>query len=335
MRDRTDRGPTVTAAGRLATLADVAILAGVSKATASRVLSRPELVSPDTAARVLAAARKLGFVPNRAARQLARGRSGVVAVVVPTLDNAFFTPIIAGAQAAAGRADLQLTVAVHPLAEVGELVAFERLSHQVDGFIVVAPRGADDVVRLAIGHKPTVLVDREVTGASSVVADTATAFGALVSRFVEQGHERIAYLGGPDGSWQNRQRTAAVVAAAGGLAELTVLGPYPSTFEAGVRASADVLASGATAVVPYATAIGLGLMYVLRGDEHRGRSLTVSSERMVVDALGLVGVPAIDVDGEHLGRVAAERLIEAIASGGDAERSSLRLDVPVRWPVEP
>nr|BFF14451.1 hypothetical protein GCM10025699_57540 [Microbacterium flavescens] len=159
------------------------------------------------------------------------------------------------------------------------------------------------------------LVDREVTGASSVVADTATAFGALVSRFVEQGHERIAYLGGPDGSWQNRQRTAAVVAAAGGLAELTVLGPYPSTFEAGVRASADVLASGATAVVPYATAIGLGLMYVLRGDEHRGRSLTVSSERMVVDALGLVGVPAIDVDGEHLGRVAAERLIEAIASG--------------------
>nr|BFF14452.1 hypothetical protein GCM10025699_57550 [Microbacterium flavescens] len=129
----------MTAAGRLATLADVAILAGVSKATASRVLSRPELVSPDTAARVLAAARKLGFVPNRAARQLARGRSGVVAVVVPTLDNAFFTPIIAGAQAAAGRADLQLTVAVHPLAEVGELVAFERLSHQVDGFIVVAP----------------------------------------------------------------------------------------------------------------------------------------------------------------------------------------------------
>ena len=322
----------MTGAGRLATLADVATLAGVSKATASRVLSRPELVSPDTAGRVLAAAAKLGFVPNRAARQLARGRTGVVALVVPTLDNAFFTPIIAGAQAAAGEADLQLTVAVHPLAEAGELAAFERLSHQVDGFIVVAPRGADDVVRAATGHKPTVLVDREVAGASSVVADTAAAFGSLVARFVAEGHERVAYLGGPDGSWQNVQRTAAVVEAAAGRAELTVLGPYPSTFEAGVRASDDVLASGATAVVPYATAIGLGLMFVLRADEHRDRSVTVSSERMVVDALGLVGVPAIDVDGEHLGRVAAGRLLELLAPGGPSEPTTTRLPVPVRWP---
>lgn len=322
----------MTGAGRLATLADVATLAGVSKATASRVLSRPELVSPDTAGRVLAAAAKLGFVPNRAARQLARGRTGVVALVVPTLDNAFFTPIIAGAQAAAGEADLQLTVAVHPLAEAGELAAFERLSQQVDGFIVVAPRGGDDVVRAAARHKPTVLVDREVSGASSVVADTATAFGSLVSRFVAEGHERVAYLGGPDGSWQNVQRTAAVVDAAAGRAELTVLGPYPSTFEAGVRASGDVLSSGATAVVPYATAIGLGLMFVLRADEHRGRSVTVSSERMVVDALGLVGVPAIDVDGEHLGRVAAGRLLEALASRAPSEPTTTRLPVPVRWP---
>jgi LacI family transcriptional regulator len=322
----------MTGAGRLATLADVATLAGVSKATASRVLSRPELVSPDTAGRVLAAAAKLGFVPNRAARQLARGRTGVVALVVPTLDNAFFTPIIAGAQTAAGEADLQLTVAVHPLAEAGELAAFERLSHQVDGFIVVAPRGADDVVRAATSHKPTVLVDREVAGASSVVADTATAFGSLVSRFVAEGHERIAYLGGPDGSWQNVQRTAAVVEAAAGRAELTVLGPYPSTFEAGVRASDDVLASGATAVVPYATAIGLGLMFVLRADEHRDRSVTVSSERMVVDALGLVGVPAIDVDGEHLGRVAAGRLLELLAQGEPSDPTTTRLPVPVRWP---
>jgi LacI family transcriptional regulator/LacI family repressor for deo operon, udp, cdd, tsx, nupC, and nupG len=322
----------MTGAGRLATLADVATLAGVSKATASRVLSRPELVSPDTAGRVLAAAAKLGFVPNRAARQLARGRTGVVALVVPTLDNAFFTPIIAGAQAAAGEADLQLTVAVHPLAGADELTAFERLAHQVDGFVVVAPRGADDVVRAATRHKPTVLVDREVTGVPSVVADTATAFGSLVSRFVADGHERIAYLGGPDGSWQDGQRTAAVVAATRGRAELTVLGPYPSTFEAGVRASDDVLASGATAVVPYATAIGLGLMFVLRGEGHRDRSVTISSERMVVDALGLLGVPAIDVDGGHLGRVAAGRLLELMASDAPSGATTTRLPVPVRWP---
>ncbi|MBM3715308.1 MAG: LacI family transcriptional regulator, partial [Actinobacteria bacterium] len=143
----------------MATLADVAALAGVSKATASRTLSRPEVVSPDTAARVLTAAAKLGFTPNSAARQLARGRTGVVALVVPTLDNAFFTPIIGGAQRRADEDGLQLTVAVHPLEAVRELTAFERLSRQVDGFIVVAPRGSDDLLLSAGAHKPTVLVD--------------------------------------------------------------------------------------------------------------------------------------------------------------------------------
>ena len=88
----------------MSTLADVAALAGVSKATASRALSRPELVLPETAARVLAAAEQLGFVANRAARQLARGRSGLIALVVPTLENSYFTPVIAGAQALAGGA---------------------------------------------------------------------------------------------------------------------------------------------------------------------------------------------------------------------------------------
>ena len=319
----------------MSTLADVAVLAGVSKATASRALNRPEMVLPDTAARVLAAAEQLGFVANRAARQLARGRSGLVALVVPTLDNSFFTPVIAGAQARAGEADVQLTVAVHPLSSAGELVAFERLSAQVDGFLVVAPRGPDSVVAAAAGHKPTVLVDREVAGLPSVVADTASAFGSLVGRLVDDGHERIAYVGGPDGSWQNEQRTAAVVAAAAGQAELTVLGPWPSTFAAGVGVADEVLASGATAVVPYATAIGLGLMFAL-GRSRASSSVVVSSERMVVDSLGLEGVPAIDVDGEELGRVAVGRLLELVDGGpaaGLRAGEQQRLSVPVHWPA--
>jgi len=316
----------------MATLADVAALAGVSKATASRTLSRPEVVSPDTAARVLTAAAKLGFTPNSAARQLARGRTGVVALVVPTLDNAFFTPIIGGAQRRADEDGLQLTVAVHPLEAVRELTAFERLSRQVDGFIVVAPRGSDDLLLSAGAHKPTVLVDREADGMASVVADTASAFGGLVERFAAEGHQRLLYLGGPDGSWQDGQRTAAVRAAAErGGAELSVLGPYPATFAAGVSAAEAVRASGATAVVPYATALGLGMQYALLAAGALPERLVVSSERSIVDALGLTGVPAVDVDGEQLGRAAAELLIERLARRA-APPERRRLAVPVQWP---
>ncbi|QHC58717.1 LacI family DNA-binding transcriptional regulator [Rathayibacter sp. VKM Ac-2760] len=319
----------------MATLADVAALAGVSKATASRTLSRPEVVSPDTAARVLSAAAKLGFIPNSAARQLARGRTGVVALVVPTLDNAFFTPIIGGAQRRADEDGLQLTVAVHPLEAVRELEAFDRLSRQVDGFIVVAPRGSDELLLSAGSQKPTVLVDREVDGITSVVADTASAFGALVERFTADGHERVLYIGGPDGSWQDRQRTAAVrESARRGGAELTVLGPFPATFAAGVGAAAAVRGSGATAVVPYATALGLGVQYALLSSGGVPAGLVVSSERSIVDALGLIGVPAVDVDGEELGRAAASLLIDRLGRK-DAPPERRRLAVPVRWRAGP
>lgn len=303
----------------------------MSKATASRALSRPELVAPETTERVLAAARDLGFVPNRAARELASGRSGIVALVVPTLENSFFTPIIAGAQARAEEAGMQLTVAVHPLSSPDELHAFERLSAQVDGFIVAAPRGDDATVRAAAGFKPTVLVDREIDGLTSVVADTATAFGSLVTRFIDEGHTRLAYIGGPDGSWQNGQRSLAVSAAAEGRAHLDVLGPYPATFAAGVTAAAAVIDSAATAVVPYATAIGLGVMFALRTAGIVAPAITVSSERMVVDALGFTGVPAIDVDGDELGHVAMDRLLARIGSRIPLATEQLRMPVPVRW----
>ncbi|MFG1694623.1 LacI family DNA-binding transcriptional regulator [Nonomuraea sp. NPDC049309] len=311
------------------TLADVAVLAGVSKATASRALGRPDLAAPETVARVRAAAEQLGFVPNRAATQLARGRTGVVAIVVPTLDNTFFTPIIGGAQARAAESGMQLTVAVHSLEHTSQLAAVEQLAHQVDGFLLTAPRGSDEIVRAAAAYKPTVLIDREIDGMPSTVADTATAFGRLVGWFAERGHERIVYVGGPAGSWQDRQRQAAIRAAAeeGGVT-LTMLGPYPSTFASGVAAADDVVAARATAVVPYATSIGLGLMFALmrRGVD----DVVVSSERMVVDSLGLDDVPSIDVDGEKLGQVAMDQLMTLLGERKETSGPTRhRLDVPL------
>lgn len=312
----------------MSTLSDVAAVAGVSKATASRALNGRGLVAPETADRVLAAAARLGFVPNRAARELARGRSGIIAIVVPTLDNTFFTPIIAGAQARAEEAGLQLTVAVHGLDSPG---AFAPLASQVDGFIVVAPRGSDTLVVGTSAARPTVLVDREIDGMTSVVADTASAFGTLTTWLTAKGHERIVYVGGPEGSWQDRQRTAAVQDAARRAGStLTVLGPCPATFAAGVEVTPAVLETGATAVVPYATSIGLGLLLALgtRGVEVP-RDLVVSTEPTVIEALGLEHTPAIDVDGEELGRTAMDLLARQLDAQDEPGRQ-VRLAVPVR-----
>lgn len=316
----------------MATIADVAALAGVSKATASRVFGRPDLVSDGTARRVRDAAEKLGYVPNSAARHLAGGRTGMVAFLVPTLLNAFFAPIIGGTQRRVAESGLHLTVVVNPLETVDDLTVLERLAQQVDGLIVVAPRGPDEIVAAAARRSPTVLVDREIDGIASVVADTASAFGALVERFARAGHERVVYLGGPAGSWQDRQRTAAVRSAGATTGtDVEVLGPYESTFAAGIAAAPDVRASGATAVIPYATAIGLGVQFSFLSDG--APAPVVSSERSIVDALSLDDVPAIDVDGDQLGATAAELLVGRLAGGVD-EHERRRLPVPVRWSAE-
>lgn len=173
------------------------------------------------------------------------------------------------------------------------------------------------------------LVDREIDGITSVVADTATAFATLAERLIAAGHERLVYVGGPVGSWQDRQRTAALraVGERHGV-RLDVLGPAPATFAAGIAVSASVRTLEPTAVIPYATAIGIGILHRYLADG--AEPPIVSSEREIVDALGLDVVPAIDVDGLALGTAAADALLSRIASPSlPAQR--VRHPVPVDW----
>lgn len=313
------------------TLADVAALAGVSKATASRALNpgtRP-LVLPATERRVREAADRLGFVVSRVARGLARGSTGLLGAIVPTLDNSFFLPIIAGAQARAAAADLQLTVAVDTMDDAATL---DRLVAQVDGLLLIAPHGSDEQIRAIAAQRPVVLVDREVDGVGSVVADTASAFAEVVSGLIERGHRRIAYIGGPEGSWQNRQRTSVITRAArAGGAVLSVVGPVAPTFASGVGAVEEVVSASATAVVPYSTNIGLGVIFGLRARGLRiPEDIVVSSERLVADVFAVSGTPAIDVDGEALGRQASTILLDRLQPSV-AEPPQVRLPVSLAW----
>jgi DNA-binding LacI/PurR family transcriptional regulator len=325
----------------VATLSDVAAHAGVSKATASRALGRPDLVAPATAERVRLAAAELRFVPNRGAQHLARGRTGIVSVVVPTLQNSFFTPIIAGAQTRAESAGIHVTVAVHPLQDEAGAARFEHLAAQVDGLIVVAPRGDDELVRRACALKPSVLVDREIPQMPSVSADTAGAFATLVGRLAEEGHERVAFLNGPEMSWQSGQRTAAVQEAAARLGiEVEVIGPSPATFAAGVARADDVIATGASVALPYASDLGLGLLFELvsRGRARFGEAGAVRSAVATTDgppttehAIEVVGVPGAAAGGgagAALGGGAVGHRW-TLLGGGTPGSLQVRLPVPV------
>src|SRR5665647_358690 len=96
---RTDGGNAVQ---ERAKLSDVARLAGVSQATASRALNGLETVDPDLARRVHEATRKLGYRQNSLARGLRRRANNVVGVVVPDVTNPFFTDLVRGVEDAVG-----------------------------------------------------------------------------------------------------------------------------------------------------------------------------------------------------------------------------------------
>src|SRR5690625_5381679 len=85
--------PTEGRTMRRATIYSIASTVGVSPSTVSRAFSRPEMVKSELREKILTTARELGYAPNRAARGLATGRTGVIGMLVPDVANPFFPPL--------------------------------------------------------------------------------------------------------------------------------------------------------------------------------------------------------------------------------------------------
>src|ERR1700722_1733645 len=176
------------------TIRDVAELAGVHPGTASRPLDpRLEGRSPAaTAERVRAAARRLGYVPDPAARTLRAGRSAVVGVVVPDLANPVFPPIVQGIEDTLANAGNDLD---------REHARFAALrSRRCDGYIVAsATLNKTRIGDLADTGNPVVLVNRETSQGSfpSVSSDDRPGVEAALEHLAGLGHRAVAHITGP------------------------------------------------------------------------------------------------------------------------------------------
>jgi LacI family transcriptional regulator len=320
----------------MVTLADVAALAGVSKATASRAMNQPQLLSPGTRERVVSAAASLGFSANRAARALAKGSTGLVAIVVPTLENSFFTPIIQGAQRAAELGDLQATITVLEAENDAEQQRLLRLAEQVDGFVLASPRASAGFLKTLAERKPLVTVDRQEEGIPSVMADTPTALLELVTGLVASGHRRIAYVSGPAGSWMDQRRLAAVREAAGETCTVEVIGPLPPTFASGTEVARLLSGSDATAVVIYASAISLGLLFELQrqGASLPGKLVVASADDLAIGTLSGLNITALKVDADLVGETAMKTLLGLLAGNLEPRPFHRRVEVPLQWAPE-
>lgn len=180
-------------------LADVAAEAGVHTATASRALSPSEdivrTVSPEKRERVLAAAERLGYRPNRQGRALRTGRSQVLGLLVPRISDTVLSAFYEGMLAEAQRSGYSVVVAnTQDRPEQREGFITELIEHGVDGIIYTDAHLGEP---LPDHHEvPVLQAYRFSRPPGGVVADDE-AGGAMVARhLVAGGHERIALLAG-------------------------------------------------------------------------------------------------------------------------------------------
>lgn len=321
-----------------AKIADVARLAGVSVATVSRTLARPEVVSEETRTRVLAAVRDTSYTPNISARNLRVRKTMVVLVAVPDIANPFFAEILQGIDdtlSAAGYGLVIANLAGPPEKEARyvDLVC----AGQADGVLLLCGhviRSRDRDVRDA--HVPLVAACEYIPSVTfpQICIDNAGAAREAVRHLIELGHTRIAYLSGPPSNILERQRLEgyrqalkdAGIAAVDGL-----IMPGDFTFRTGVEAGRALLALAPelrpTALFAANDEMAIGLIKTVQAG-----GLRVPRDLSVV---GFDGIPYADYceptlttvvqPRRELGAGAAAELIALMTTDTSAVRKDIEL----------
>jgi LacI family transcriptional regulator len=297
------------------TIKDVARAAGVSPSTVCRALSTPEVVRAETRERVRRAADDLRYEPNRAARGLITGRTGNFGLIVPDLANPFFPSVVKGIQARAREAGYALFLADSDEDPAAEAHLVRVLSKEVDGLILCSPRMSEQELREIAGSAPTVMLNRRAGRFPSVTFDNLGGMRQAVAHLTALGHRRIAWVGGPRGSWSNRDRIRALrTVAAAAQVELVEVGNVLPQFAGGVAAADLVLATGVTAVVAYNDVVALGLLsrFNARGVDVPGRLSVIGIDDIAMSAMVHPSLTTIALATELSGRAGVDLLLHLL-----------------------
>jgi len=313
---------TGTAGGRAATLSDVAKIAGVSLATASKAINGRGEVAAATRQRVLEAAKKISFTPNELARSLINGRTGTVGLLTSDLEGRFVIPILMGAEDAFGAGQVNVFLCDargDAIREQHHLNAL--LTRRVDGIIVVG-RSTDP--RPSLGHNIPVPVvyayaPSEDPTDVSITPDNRAGGRLAVEHLVACGRSKIAMITG-EAAYAAAQDRAAGVMDALGDAGLELVGrPMFSEWSEhwGRDASAMLFRQfpDIDGIVAGSDQIARGVLDTMRdlGREVPHDVAVVSFDNWEILATNSrPELTSIDANLQQLGRMAATRIFDAI-----------------------
>lgn len=185
---------------QLASVKDVAKLSGTSLGTVSRVLNRSASVSAKARAQVEKAIAELGYEPNAGARQMRSGRSGLVGILLPSLDVPFFGILAQALEQALFENGYHCLICNTEENEDNEKRYISTLiGQQVDGIIAAAVATTENFTRLSDQNIPIIAVDRspdEITE-NLVSVDHHEGGRLMAEHLMGLGHRRIGIIGAP------------------------------------------------------------------------------------------------------------------------------------------
>lgn len=328
------RVPAVVAEQRRPTLVDVARLARVAPSTASRALKESPRISETTKSRVRAAARGLGYRPDRIAQSLRARTAPFVGIVVPDIGVGFYSRFVKGAQDLLERSGHQVLVMNTEREAARESAALRTLEeHRVSGILLATSSAAGPELRI-----PTVFFDSIVArrGVASVARANDAGMALLVEHLAGHGHRRVAYVGGPPTLTSGSERLKGFREAVRrfGLDEGHAYVEIADSVWSAASAAAALerllaLAEPPTAVVTSGDTLAMGVMSACRAAGLRlpeDMALVSFDDPAFGDLLD-PPVTALARDEVEMGRIAATLLLDALAADAPTPPAEVRLPV--------
>jgi LacI family transcriptional regulator len=282
-----------------AKLRDVARLAGVHPATASRALNPDTrlLVSEDTASRVLAAAKELGYQPNAVARSLRTRQSHTIGVLIPDLNNPLFPPLVRGLEDRLAADGYVALIGNTDNDETREQRILEQMrARHVDGYVLATAHLRNPLLADAVhAGVPVVLMNRidEDRAFPAVTVDNERGVRMLLGHLIDLGHRKIACISGPQnlstGLARHRGFTAGMAEAGLEVPDILVAFARAFSVEEGRRCADVILAAGGepTAIMAANDMLAVGCYQAL---DQAGRGCP-----MDVSVVGFNDMPFMDM----------------------------------------
>lgn len=192
----------------MATIKDVAKLAGVAVSTASYALNDSSKISPDTKRKVLDAAVQLNYQKNGLARDLKLNKTQTIGLILSDLSGPFYSELIQGVQEVTLSNEYDLIACSSLGGHNSTAVKFLK-EKRVDGVIVLAANIDDLIILESVREDfPIVVLDRELTAHSIINVSVDNVHGGYLAtkHLLDAGHQDILFIGGPSNSRDNQLR---------------------------------------------------------------------------------------------------------------------------------